>query len=321
MISFIVIGKNEGAGIVRSLNSIVSVSQSMSVDTEIIYIDSKSTDNSVELAKSVNGVQVYVLTADINAAIARNVGAQVSSGNILFFIDGDMELQPISITALFTEEYHLKHPFISGNFENYYYTPKGEFIAKGIYKKVQCDEDQFQYTTGGLFAITKELWESVGGMNSMFRRGQDLDLGYRLAKSGNYLLRKKEVIAKHHTVDYKDKSRIWKGLIDRTAFITRSVLYRKHLFNRYVLKRTLTSDPTLLYLSGALLCVVFGINLPILIYPIVVLLAILYSQGWHGFEGTLMRFSNLIARDILNFIAFFFYYPRKNRNISFERCV
>lgn len=319
MISFIVIGKNEGVGIVRCLSSVVSVANDVPVETEVIYVDSSSTDNSVDLAKSVNGVEVYVLTADNNAAIARNVGAVVSKGEILFFIDGDMELQPLAMTALFTDDYQLKHPFISGNFENYYYTPDGQFSHQGLYKKVQCNEDQYQYTTGGLFAITKTLWNSLGGMDPMFKRAQDLDLGYRLAKKGYFLLRKKEVIAKHHTIDYKDKSRIWKGLKDKTSFIARAVLYRKHLFNIYVLKRTLTSDPTLLYFVAALIGLAFDMSIPLLLYPVVVLLGVLYSHGWHGIIGSLVRLFHQIIRDVSNFWAFFFYYPPKNNNISYER--
>ena len=52
MISFIIIGKNEGWRLEKCLQSIVSiVKQDKIVDYEIIYVDSRSTDDSIELAK------------------------------------------------------------------------------------------------------------------------------------------------------------------------------------------------------------------------------------------------------------------------------
>ena len=59
--------------------------------------------------------------------------------------------------------------------------------------------DRYQPTTGGLFIIEKGLWDKVGGMDTRFRTGEDLDLGLRLAKKGYLLLRKKELfgISRH----------------------------------------------------------------------------------------------------------------------------
>lgn len=319
MISFIIIGKNEGAGIKRCLSSIVKLTKTLECPSEIIYVDSASTDNSVELAVGFEDVDVYVLTEDNNAAIARNVGADKSKGDVLFFIDGDMELLPAALSSLFDKAYNLNHDFISGNFENFYYSQSGEFSHREVYKKVQCNQDEFQKTTGGLFAITRKLWFSVNGMNPLFAKGQDLDLGYRLAKRRVFLLRKKEVIANHHTIDYKDKTRLWQSFKNGSLFLPRAILYRKHILNYHVLKRSLSSDPTLLFLIGAIFFLLLGCKLFILFYPLIVFIGILYSHGWHGVKGSLMRFVHQILRDVGNLFAFFFYYPSKNSNVKFEK--
>ena len=95
MISFIVIGKNEGWRLTNCLDSIlIFISNENITDFEIIYVDSNSTDDSIQRARAYRAVKVYLITGNCNSAIARNVGAQQAKYNILFFLDGDMELLP-----------------------------------------------------------------------------------------------------------------------------------------------------------------------------------------------------------------------------------
>ena len=319
MISFIVIGKNEGQYLQMSLESVRKVCESIAAATEIIYVDSASTDNSVEIACQFDDISVYVLTADNNAAIARNVGAELAKGDILVFVDGDMQIQPELKDAFFNEQSQLIHPFISGNWENQYYDEHGQPLHREIYKKVACETDEYQYTTGGLFTITKALWNEIGGMNNTFAKGQDLDLGFRLSKHGILLLRRKHVIALHHTVHYMDKNRIWKDFKNGSLILPRAILYRRHLNNKFVMKRMLSSDPTMLYLIFAILATVFGYYETILFYPLIVIGGITYSHGWHGIGQAVIRSFHQFFRDVVNIGAFLFYIPPKNNNIKYER--
>ena len=93
MISFIIIGKNEGRKLKNCIQSVLDTLNYHSISKyEIIYVDSNSSDNSVDIASKFEITRIYKLTGDLNAAIGRNLGASKSQGNILFFIDGDMEL-------------------------------------------------------------------------------------------------------------------------------------------------------------------------------------------------------------------------------------
>ena len=84
MISFIVIGKNEGWKISKCLDSIFQCIEANSiVNYEVLFIDSNSTDDSQERALKFDKVKVYNLTADCNAAIDRNVGYTNSKGQVL----------------------------------------------------------------------------------------------------------------------------------------------------------------------------------------------------------------------------------------------
>ncbi len=186
MISFIVIGKNEGWRITKCLKSIFKCIEENSLkEFEIIYVDSNSTDDSREDAQKFKGVKVLNLIADCNAAIARNVGIKYSSGDTLFFIDGDMEIQSEFLGQVYHPAKGLSREFISGNWMNYNYDENDILIGKDLFLKL--DNDIIQSTTGGLFLIKRSTWEGIGGMRNMFKKSQDIDLGLRLSQKKIFL--------------------------------------------------------------------------------------------------------------------------------------
>ena len=101
-VSVVVIGRNEGTRLQRCLQS---VRQSHWGDTrhELIYVDSRSSDDSVASAKAL-GAQVIVLNdSSPCAAKARNLGWQAARGEYVLFLDGDTELHPAFVSrALYT---------------------------------------------------------------------------------------------------------------------------------------------------------------------------------------------------------------------------
>lgn len=203
MISFIIIGKNEGWRLEKCLQSIVSiVKQDKIVDYEIIYVDSQSTDNSIALAKQY-GAKVFLIMGECNAAIARNIGAREAMGDILFFIDGDMELFPGFLPKVLNENGKLKYPFMSGIFNDIVHDLDWNYLHTSRRHKLQeGDADSVETTTGGLFLIEHSLWDKVGGMDTRFKRSQDYDLGLRLSQMGCPLHRKAILLANHYMRQY-----------------------------------------------------------------------------------------------------------------------
>ncbi|TLX75651.1 glycosyltransferase family 2 protein [Labilibacter sediminis] len=320
MISFIIIGRNEGWRLKLCLKSAEKTIKQCKLNAEIIYVDSQSTDDSLRVVKEFALVKVFVITGKYNAAIARNIGVKESQGDSLVFLDGDMEVNPDFLSLIFDDQQKLKYDFVSGNFMNYYYDDEGNFLSKDFYKKIYCAQDTYQYTTGGLFAIKRTIWESVGGMKSKYKKGQDLDFGYRLANRGVFLLRKKECMANHHTIDYKNEKRLWRSFSDGTYVYPRAVLYRDHFFNKYVLKRLLTSDPTWLML---MMCIITSATeshvYPLLVYVFFSVAAVMYSMRKIGFKGLFNRVVNHVFRDIFNVFALFLFFPRKTKELAYKK--
>lgn len=323
MIGFIVIGRNEGHKLVRCIDSIKKAIDENSIgEYEIIYVDSKSTDNSIELVGALDEkVKIFRITGQAYQAIGRNIGAAASDADIYCFIDGDMELIPDFFPRVLDDTGKLKYPFVSGQFENIYYDQNNQRTGSELYVKSVLTQDKYQITTGGLFLIEKTLWELIGGMDVRFRTGEDLDLGLRLARKGHMLLRKKELFAIHHTRHYKSRSRMWKDLIAGKTLYARGVLYRKHilLLNRHILKRMIKSDPTflLLVLCG-ILAMMTGQYYILLIYVMGILAAVLFFRKIRSLSEILSRILYQFVRDVLTISSLLFFYPRKP-DLQYER--
>lgn len=91
-ISIVVIGRNEGPGLAKCLESIKSV-RGVAV-RETIYVDSASTDGSPELASQFGAVVIVVHPEKPTAAFGRNAGWRRVDSDLVLFLDGDTVLHP-----------------------------------------------------------------------------------------------------------------------------------------------------------------------------------------------------------------------------------
>lgn len=92
-VSVVVIGRNEGARLLRCLAS-VQAAHWNGLRHEVIYVDSGSHDDSAQQARA-SGATVRVLADDSPcAAKGRNLGWRLATGRYILFLDGDTELHP-----------------------------------------------------------------------------------------------------------------------------------------------------------------------------------------------------------------------------------
>lgn len=312
MLSFIVIARNEGWKLTKCLESVYETISYNKLDCcEVIYIDSNSSDDSIDRAKKYDKIKIFKITGHYNAAIARNIGASESKNDTLFFIDGDMEIHKEFLPLVYSDEGGLKYSYVSGQLVNYYYNTNGKFLYKELYYK-KLENEKNEVITGGLFLIKRNHWIEVGGMKNKYRRSQDLDLGLRLAKKGIQLCLKNEIAANHHTVSYKDKSRSWETIFKGDQYYGRSVLYRDHLFNgnKYILRLIIRRDYTLILLILSLMNYLIFNEITFFI-PYFILLIIRsvnsYKSGLELSKNITLYF---FLRDILTFIALFIFFPK-----------
>ena len=319
MISFIIIGKNEGWKLSQCLESVYKTIISSKLTTyEVIYVDSNSSDDSIVRAQKFHPINIIKLTGDCNAAIARNSGAKESSGDILFFIDGDMEIQSNFLPLILNKNQSLTYPFISGQYVNYFYNSKNELMQKLNYDNSLSSGDQFKSVTGGLFIIETKYWNLLGGMKNKFKMGEDIDFGLRMSNKGIKLLRKKEVLAIHHTVSYKDNKRMWIMLLKSNAELyAKSLLYREHLININVYSRLIRHDYSLIVLVISIVLFFLIGYLSFLLFVSIVILRSIKTSKLNP-SRIISFIGYFMLRDFLVLLGFFLFFPKKRFNIKYK---
>jgi GT2 family glycosyltransferase len=206
-IGIVVIGRNEGEHLNESLTS------TQNTNCLVIYADSASEDNSVEIAKELN-VETVELDKNfpLNAARGRNAGAKrllELNPNIKFiqFIDGDTILAPgwLPIAqALMQEKQDVA--IVAGEL-------KEKNHSQSIYKELSALEWQrdpgITLSCGGNLMIRTDVFSKLGGFNPMIIGGEDTELCYRVRQQGWKIFHSAAPMGIHDTKIYGIKD-FWK---------------------------------------------------------------------------------------------------------------
>ena len=295
MISFIVIGRNEERYLGKCLLSINKTIKLNDISkSEVIYIDS-------DIAKSFSDISIYKIKGEINAAVARNIGAEKSKGAVFIFIDGDMSLIPSNFKYLFDESGNLKHPFISGDFHDCYDNRRIRYHNN--------TKDVFDVATGGLFLITRDAWFGTGGMRNIFRRSQDLDFALRSSERGIRLLRICWPIANHYTIPYDNFRRFIKDMFDFN-FLYKGLLYRKNLFNQYLYSKYIIKEISLFIFFAV--SITLNLKIGIISYLLSLVFKVII-KGITNASKMLRQIIIYIICDFMMIVGFFLFFPREKK--------
>lgn len=310
MISFIVIGQNEGWRLSLCLKSVFdSANKSWITDFEVIYVDSSSVDDSIEIAKGYGKIKIIQIEGKCSAAIARNIGAQEAKGDILAFLDGDMKLHTDFLCKAISENGNLIYPFLTGAYNHCYYDLNHRVIGVKSFDIVK--DNILVKVTGGFFMVTKALWQKVGGMDSRLDRNEDLDLGLRLCQINMPPLKLAKTCIDHYT--FKDK--LSANLLKCALYYRFSaVVARKHLLNIHYWPMALRMNYTSFFLFAAILLSLVT-SYFLLLYVLLILV--------RAFANEANRNSKMIVyyclRDIVFVVCFFTYYPGSSE-IMYKAC-
>ena len=167
-VGFVVIGRNEGERLSRCLESLLMVGD------QIVYVDSGSTDRSVQLARNLD-IAVCELdsSAPYTAARGRNVGFQEIRDRFncdyVQFIDGDCILEPGWVAAAMASlDENAKMAIVCGR-------RREENPAASLYNR-QMDEEWNTSVgradhCGGDAMVRMSAFEQVGGFRAELKAG------------------------------------------------------------------------------------------------------------------------------------------------------
>ncbi|MFW5803864.1 MAG: glycosyltransferase [bacterium] len=313
MISFIIIGKNESSTLEYCFNSVFKTIKKYNITRcDIWYIDSCSTDNSVQIASKYEEIQIIALSESCSPAIARNIGAKNAKGEILFFIDGDTAINPDFVD--FQELLIKNQVFIYGQYVNL--SPKNiseDYNLSNISRK--------QGITYGIFIVEKQLFNHIGGFKEKYKKpgGEDIDFYLRLKRKGYNPTIIEETIAFHFSFDYLSSKRMWQNLLDHSQLYARSVLYRDHITSKNIWNLILRRETTLISLiTGISLSLFFSSIYPILIFVVVLFFRIIFQKNL-SLKNFLLRIIYYPIRDVYTFLGFFLFWPRKPKHVKWKK--
>ncbi|MDX2463006.1 MAG: glycosyltransferase family 2 protein [Porticoccus sp.] len=155
---------------------------------EVIVVDDASTDSSLEIAQ---GFPVTVVRSDINVGPgpARNLGVQHSSGDILLFIDADVEVQVEKVKQLIQELRDA--PEYSAIFGSYDKAPQAPQLVSQYRNLLhhfvhQQHTGEASHFWTGFAAIRASDFAILGGFSECYygRQIEDVELGYRMRARG-----------------------------------------------------------------------------------------------------------------------------------------
>ena len=181
-IGFVAIGRNEG----DRLHACLAAARSQGLS--MVYVDSGSTDGSVDHARSVGADVVSLdLTKPFTAARARNEGAARLIANhpdveFIQFVDGDCELQAGWIDAAFAEmRARPRAAVVCGR-------RRERFPDATVYNRL-CDVEWNSpvgraKSSGGDALIRRGAFEAVGGYNANVIAGEEPEMCVRLRGLG-----------------------------------------------------------------------------------------------------------------------------------------
>ena len=194
MISVIVIGKNEGGRLSACLQSVRDALAVLS--HEIIYVDSRSADDSLRRAKAL-GARCFLLDEPrTTAGLGRFVGAKEAIGEYLLFLDGDMELCPGFCEKALMEMSSSGCAGVTGIREDLYWQD-GEIAGRnlnyfGCMQARECPE------FGGALMITAEALALCGSWSTDTIACEEAELHARLLGAGLRITELPVPMIRHH---------------------------------------------------------------------------------------------------------------------------
>jgi GT2 family glycosyltransferase len=195
---------------------------------EVIVVADGHADDSAHVAEEL-GVQVARLPVRQGPSKARNVGARLTHGDIIFFLDADVVVRPDTLqraAAVLCSE-----PDVAAVFGSYDDAPTApNFLSQ--YKNLlhhfthQTAREEASTFFSGCGAIWRNVFVAAGGFDEGYTRAaiQDIELGYRLRRQGHRIRLCKALQVTHLkrwgvrsllVSDFFDRALPWSELIIR----------------------------------------------------------------------------------------------------------
>lgn len=178
MFSVIIPLYNKSKYINRAIDSVLAQSYK---DLELIVVDDGSTDDGKEKVEEYGDFVKLVSQENNGVSIARNNGIKSASKNYIAFLDADDYWHPNYLQTIRNGIINYPNAGIWGTSYGFgnltLYTGSGEFEVVQDYFKIAIHNTLF-FTSA--VVVKKDFFDLHQGFNSQLKRGEDLDLWFRI---------------------------------------------------------------------------------------------------------------------------------------------
>lgn len=197
-LSVVIIARNEARNIARAIESVLRALEHWP-HTEILLVDSASTDETVEVARRypINIVRLPS-TWFLSVPAGRLIGMHYTRGELVLHMDGDMELDPEWVDR---SVYHiLEHPevgAVGGNWRNVY-MKDGQIVGEeDEYRNPQDKVLEVRYV-GGAALYRRCAIEAMGGCQPFIRGEEGVYLSMGIRYAGYKVVRLPYLMSRHY---------------------------------------------------------------------------------------------------------------------------
>ena len=197
LLSMVIISRNEEKNIANCIESVPRAAKEIE-NSEVILVDSASTDKTVEIAKRypIKIIQIDP-SSHFSPSAGRYIGFLHSNGKYIQFVDGDM--------TLYGDWFAKSLKFLN---EDKVAGVTGRTIHQVGSEKIASEEEKSDFTLvqqqetdrlAGAALFKREVLEKVGTYNSYLYGDEEAELSYRLRRAGYKLLKIPYNMAIHHS--------------------------------------------------------------------------------------------------------------------------
>jgi GT2 family glycosyltransferase len=182
----------------RVVRNVAALERQTLRDFEVVVVDDGSRDGSAAVLHDLETSFSLVVIEQANggAAKARNVGARAAAGELLLFLDDDMEADP-ALLAEHDRSHREGADLVVGDMPLQPDSPPGLLSwGVGFWAASRRDrltapgaEPGLDDLLTGQMSISRDAFEGIGGFDTSFTReglfgGEDIDFGYRVVQAG-----------------------------------------------------------------------------------------------------------------------------------------
>ena len=196
-ISIVVPAYNAGQQLQESLAAIEGLNIS---PHEVIVVDDGSTDGSPQAAAA-RGYRVVSTGGRKGPAEARNIGAGLATGEILFFLDADVCPHRDATQRVAAA---LSDPGVDAVIGSYDFDPGSPDFLSQYKNLMHCFVHQTAQSEASTFwsgcgAVRRAVFLEMSGFDASYGRPaiEDIELGYRMKSAGHRILLDRDLAVKH----------------------------------------------------------------------------------------------------------------------------